>query len=104
LENRCPWLRVIPVIDEGPGASAAGSVAEAVARHGDWSDHIAYVSGPPAMVTAVAWRLSGLGLPADRIRHDPVAGMVPLPSHAQLPRPTGPATGQAMGRVAEAAM
>ncbi|MGW3495822.1 globin domain-containing protein [Streptomyces sp. NPDC001020] len=100
LENRCPWLRVVPVIDEGPGASADGSVAEAMARHGDWSEHVAYVSGPPAMVTSVVWRLSGLGLPADRIRHDPVAGMVPLPSYAHLSRPTGPA----MGRVAEVAM
>ncbi|MEV5984984.1 globin domain-containing protein [Streptomyces sp. NPDC052051] len=93
LENRCPWLRVVPVISDGPGASADGSVAEAIARHGDFSQHIAYVSGPPAMVTAAVWRLAGLGLPADRIRHDPVAGMVPLPSHAQRTRPTGPAVG-----------
>ncbi|MGW5230857.1 globin domain-containing protein [Streptomyces nodosus] len=93
LENRCPWLRVVPVIAGGPGASPDASLADAVARHGDWTQHIAYVSGPAAMVTAAAWRLSGLGLPADRIRHDPVAGTVPLPSHTPRPHPNGPAAG-----------
>ncbi len=85
LENRCPWLRVVPLIGEGPGASEEGSVVEAVARHGNWADHVAYVSGPPAMVTTAVWRLAGLGLPAERIRHDPVADTVPLPSHSPLP-------------------
>ncbi|MFD1662647.1 globin domain-containing protein [Streptomyces caeni] len=91
LEKRCPWLRIVPVIGEGPGASVEGSLVETVARQGNWADHVAYVSGPPAMVTAVAWRLAGLGLPADRIRHDPVAGTVPLPSRADAAWPAGSA-------------
>ncbi|MBX7553278.1 globin domain-containing protein [Streptomyces sp. NPDC004232] len=82
LEKCLPWLRVVPVIGEGPGTAAEdGSVADAVARHGDWSGHLAYVSGPPSMVTATVRRLTAMNLPADRIRHDPVGGTVPLPSH-----------------------
>ena len=59
------------MIDDATGAPAR-SVIETMAGHGDWSGHVAYVSGPPALVTAAVRRLAGLGLPADRIRHDPV--------------------------------
>ncbi|MFI1564347.1 globin domain-containing protein [Streptomyces sp. NPDC020490] len=79
LEGRCPWLRVIPVIDDGPGLSGHAPVTEALAAHGDFSGHTAYVSGPPGLVTAAVRRLAGLGLPADRIRHDPVAAGAPAP-------------------------
>ncbi|TJZ59302.1 flavohemoprotein [Streptomyces piniterrae] len=77
LTNRCPWLRVTPVIGgsavdpAAPAAAVYDPLAEAVARHGDWSGHLAYVSGPPAMVTAVLRRLAARNLPADRIRHSP---------------------------------
>lgn len=69
LQQRRPWLRVVPVV---------GDIAEAVGRHGGWSEYVAYVSGPPAMVRATARRLTGLGLPAARIRHDalPEAGRI----------------------------
>ncbi|MER6409685.1 globin domain-containing protein [Streptomyces humidus] len=83
LENRCPWLRVVPVT-EGPGGSEDGSVVEAVARYGDWTDCTAYVSGPPAMVIAAVYRLTAAGVPADRIHHDPVVGAV-----APSPPPLG---------------
>ena len=71
LESRCPWLRIVAVEDD-----AHGSVVEAVAAHGDWSGHAVYVSGPPGLVTAAVRRLTGLGVPAERIRHDlvPAAG------------------------------
>ncbi|GHA92223.1 oxidoreductase [Streptomyces termitum] len=82
LERGRPWLRVVPVVDGRPGDPAAGSPAEAVARHGDWSGHVAYVSGPPAMVASVVERLAAAGTPAERLRHDPVGGPVPL-----APRP-----------------
>ncbi|MFI2224467.1 globin domain-containing protein [Streptomyces fradiae] len=75
LENRCPWLRVVPVLDDGPGEHR--SVVEAVAAYGDFSGHTAFVSGPPAMVTATAWHLTGIGVPADRVHHDPVADTTP---------------------------
>ncbi|MFE7784833.1 globin domain-containing protein [Streptomyces nigrescens] len=81
-----PWLRVVTVLDEGAAAGAYGPVAEAVARHGDWSGHLAYVSGPPAMVGATVSRLTGAGLPADRIRHDPLldaGGIRPRPAVAR---------------------
>ncbi|MGW7408826.1 globin domain-containing protein [Streptomyces sp. NPDC054833] len=78
LENRCPWLRIVPVIDDGPGASGHASVVEAVTRHGGWSGHDAYVSGPPAMVAAAVRRLTALGMPPERVHHDPVTGTVPV--------------------------
>ncbi|MEU8779645.1 globin domain-containing protein [Streptomyces sp. NPDC048606] len=83
LERRCAGLRVIPVVGEGT-AAGNGSVVEAMARAGDWSGHDAYVSGPPGMVRAAVDRLTAQGLPADRIRHDPLGS----------PRP-GPWTGSA---------
>ncbi|WP_030410017.1 globin domain-containing protein [Streptomyces sp. NRRL S-1448] len=49
-----------------------GPLAEAVARDGQWSPHLAFVSGPPAMVGATVARLTAAGMPADHIRHDPV--------------------------------
>ncbi|MFJ4906292.1 globin domain-containing protein [Streptomyces sp. NPDC093249] len=78
LERACPWSRVVPVIGEGPGAGGDRSVVEAVTRYGDWSGHLAYVSGPPAMVTATVRRLTAMNLPADHVRHDPVSGMAPF--------------------------
>ncbi|TVL91563.1 globin domain-containing protein [Streptomyces sp. SAJ15] len=71
-ERHRPWLRVVTVVGEGPGASEYGSVAEAVARHGDWSEHLAYVSGPPSAVGATVARLAASGLPVERIRYDPL--------------------------------
>ena len=49
-----------------------GPLAEAVARDGQWSHHLAFVSGPAAMVGATVARLTATGIPADHIRHDPV--------------------------------
>ncbi|MFF9838696.1 globin domain-containing protein [Streptomyces sp. NPDC013740] len=76
LEHRHhPWLRVVPVIGAGRGASEEGSVDAAVARYGDWSRHLAYVSGPPGMVAAVVRRLTKANLPPDRVRYDPGHGL-----------------------------
>ncbi|MHB9858879.1 globin domain-containing protein [Streptomyces sp. YIM S03343] len=72
LESRCPWLRIVPVADDAGSGSVRGSVVETMAAHGDWTGHAAYVSGPPGLVIAAVRRLAGLGVPADRIRHDPV--------------------------------
>ncbi|WP_246042553.1 globin domain-containing protein [Streptomyces globosus] len=82
LEDRCPWLRVVPVLGQADGGRHG--LAEAVARGGDWSAHLAYVSGPPAAVSAAVRQLSALGVPADRIRHDPVTG---ADSGRDTPRP-----------------
>ncbi|MGV9842885.1 globin domain-containing protein [Streptomyces fungicidicus] len=72
LENRCSWLRAVRVTEDGTGPSEHGPVPVALARHGDFTGHVAYVSGPPVMVTATVRHLAGRGLPADQIRHDPV--------------------------------
>ncbi|WP_234536322.1 globin domain-containing protein [Streptomyces shenzhenensis] len=87
LQSRCTWLRVVSVIDDGPGGSAHPPIAEALAGHGDLRGHTAYVSGPSGLVTTAVRLLTGLGLRADRIRHDPVAAGTP----AAPPRswPTG---------------
>ncbi|MEV4437280.1 globin domain-containing protein [Streptomyces sp. NPDC049585] len=79
LEARRTWLRVVPVFSGEPGPTGApvGPVAEAVAADGTWRGRVAYVSGPPRMVAATVERLAGLGVPAERIHHDPVLGAEP---------------------------
>ncbi len=96
LEKGRPWLRVVPVIGGGTRAAEGGVVADAVARHGDWSEHLAYVSGPPAMVTATVRQLTAMSVPADRIRHE-AGGAVPAAPHpaALRPVPPGPGRGSA---------
>ncbi|MEV7279457.1 globin domain-containing protein [Streptomyces sp. NPDC093111] len=74
LEKRHSWLRVVPVIGAGTGPED-DSLPDALTRHGDWSRHLAYVSGPPGMVDAVVRRLVETDLPAERVRHDPVGGL-----------------------------
>ncbi|MFH8407825.1 globin domain-containing protein [Streptomyces sp. NPDC018019] len=86
LERRRPWLRVTPVIGGRPGTAfgpdgdgcdaLAEAVAEAVTRHGDWSGHLAYVSGPTAVVETTVARLTASGMPAGSIRHDPVSDIL----------------------------
>ncbi|ALV39071.1 hypothetical protein AS200_41815 [Streptomyces sp. CdTB01] len=77
LESHCAWLSVVPVIDAGPAASDRAPVTEALTGHGDFSGRTAYVSGPPGLVAAAVSRLTDLGLPADRIRYDPVTAAIP---------------------------
>ncbi|GHF47133.1 globin domain-containing protein [Streptomyces morookaense] len=72
LAQRLPWLRVVEV------ATGEEALAEAVARQGDWSGHLAFVSGPPDSVGSVVTRLTALGLPAGQIRHDPLPGLPAL--------------------------
>ncbi|WP_380283248.1 globin domain-containing protein [Kitasatospora purpeofusca] len=74
LGGRKPWLELIPVADDaadGP-AGPGGRLAEAVSRAGDWSQHLACVSGPAGLVDEVRTRLVASGLPSTRIHHDPV--------------------------------
>ncbi|MGK5640298.1 globin domain-containing protein [Streptomyces sp. URMC 126] len=72
LARRRPWLRVVPVIEDEPGPRCWESVADAVLRHGDWSRRTAFVAGPPALVRAMTAGLAAAGLPAGRVRHDPL--------------------------------
>ncbi|MFH8369545.1 globin domain-containing protein [Streptomyces sp. NPDC018031] len=68
--HRRPWLTVVPVPGGGPGAGGFGPLAEEVLRDGDWSGHLAFVSGPPETVAPAVARLADAGVPAGRIRHD----------------------------------
>ncbi|MGW2025815.1 globin domain-containing protein [Streptomyces decoyicus] len=78
LAARHDRLRVVRVLDEDfvpdndDPSVGYGPLAEAVARDGQWSHHVAFVSGPAAMVGATVARLTATGVPADHLRHDPV--------------------------------
>jgi NAD(P)H-flavin reductase len=75
MDRRCPWLDVVPVISEEPWFSGeTGMVADVLSRYGDWSEHVAYVSGPPKMVEATMTRLIEMDVPEERIHHDPIPG------------------------------
>lgn len=68
-----PWLTITPVLENDPGAVGAehGTLADAVTRHGSWSDRISLVSGSPAMIRATVSRMLVAGTPLDQIRYDP---------------------------------
>ncbi|MEU8539904.1 globin domain-containing protein [Streptomyces sp. NPDC048717] len=90
LEERCPWLRVTRVIDDGrhgdllmdtvlkagAGAAGSGSASGSGSTSGtggaDWSRHTVFVSGPAGLVASAGWRFTEAGVPQDRIRHDPL--------------------------------
>jgi NAD(P)H-flavin reductase len=76
LDRRSPWLDVVPVISEETRfRGETGMVADALSRYGDWSGHLAYVSGPPKMVDATVTQLLQLDLPTEQIRYDAIPGM-----------------------------
>ncbi|WP_411122725.1 globin domain-containing protein [Streptomyces sp. x-19] len=102
LAARHDRLRVVRVLDDDSTAAGDrrhteyGPLAEAVAGAGPWSDHLAFVSGPAAMVGATVARLTAAGMSADHIRHDPV----PDPLAPPAGRPAGcPADGPVTGAV-----
>ncbi len=61
------WLTVVPVVSAGSFAGHTGPLASAVARHGDWSRHDAYLAGPTEMVQDTASLLAAAGVPVDQI-------------------------------------
>lgn len=62
---------VVPVVSEGdPGPYASGLVTDAVAAYGRWTEHEAYLAGPPAMLAVTTEALRRLGVPQGRIHHD----------------------------------
>ncbi|MGH3243435.1 MAG: globin domain-containing protein [Spirillospora sp.] len=93
LAGEFPWLTVVPAVSDengghgfspvlqsgsqswfesgtagGEGDVEHGNLSDVVARRGPWTDHDAYVCGPPAMVGHTVEQLSMLGVPRDRIR------------------------------------
>ncbi|MFI2608030.1 globin domain-containing protein [Kitasatospora sp. NPDC018619] len=81
LAGRHPWLTVRPVLSGGSARPAAGlsdgvpltgELPEVMGRFGPWAGREAVLSGPPAMVRRAVGVLLRAGVPAERIRHDPV--------------------------------
>ncbi|MDR7302102.1 globin domain-containing protein [Haloactinomyces albus] len=68
-----PWLTITPVLENDPDAQGAehGTLADAVTRHGSWSEHDVLVSGSPAMIRGTVSRMLVAGTPLDRIHYDP---------------------------------
>lgn len=72
LSERCPALRVIPVVSDEPFNGMRGDVRDVLGRFPGWAEHDVYVAGPPTMVRRTVSRLEDLGVPPTRIRHDPL--------------------------------
>ncbi|MFJ8040404.1 globin domain-containing protein [Kitasatospora sp. NPDC096147] len=69
-----PWLEVVlaaPEYGTDP-AEAAALLRTGLRRHGDWSGHDVYLSGPPALAPELTRLLTGLHADPALIRHDPV--------------------------------
>lgn len=71
------WLRVVPVSEESSFAGETGLLPDVIARHGPWTDHDVVVCGSPEMTRATHDRLTGLGVPAERITYDVVGEVHP---------------------------
>ncbi|MGW5733113.1 MULTISPECIES: globin domain-containing protein [Streptomyces] len=84
LSQRHHWLTVRAAVSHERIPGAQGSLPEVIAASGPWGHAEAFVSGPPAMITATREVLLRCGVPAARIHHDPLG----LPV---LEAPLGPA-------------
>ncbi|MFI9393273.1 globin domain-containing protein [Streptomyces bauhiniae] len=71
LRQAHPWISVRSVIDREDR-----HLHDAVRASGPWRDYDAYLSGPPGMIRSGVSALQALGVPAPRIRHDPVEDLV----------------------------
>jgi NAD(P)H-flavin reductase/hemoglobin-like flavoprotein len=69
--HRLPWLRLVPAVSHGAaGPYEFGTLVDVVPRHRAWAGHDAYLAGPAGMVTALADRLTEVGVDRARIRYD----------------------------------
>jgi NAD(P)H-flavin reductase/hemoglobin-like flavoprotein len=79
LESAYPALRVIPVLSDEQGlvslgaGELAGTLPDVVLAHGSsmFTNHEAYICGPPAMVSKTAAVLAA-SIPPAQIHHDPL--------------------------------
>jgi len=68
LAASAPWLQVTGCVFDDPDyRGERGHLPDVVARHGPWTGCDAYLAGSTAMTTAVASRLTELGVPAYQI-------------------------------------
>ena len=68
LRERHPWLAVRQV----PDRNGVHQLPHAVRALGPWDEYDGYVAGPPALVRSAVSALADNGVPAGRVRHDPV--------------------------------
>jgi NAD(P)H-flavin reductase/hemoglobin-like flavoprotein len=68
-----PWLTVVPVLENNPGARNAehGTLADIVTKYGSWAERDVLVAGSPAMIRSTVSRMLVAGTPLDRISYDP---------------------------------
>lgn len=73
LAHQHSWLTVIPVVENetDPYGAEIGTVAEVVARYGDWADRETMISGSPDMVRATVSAMLEAGTPLRQIHYDP---------------------------------
>ncbi|MEW1673622.1 globin domain-containing protein [Streptomyces noursei] len=81
LEQTHPWLSVRPVVAIGPGTrggpgTLTGQLPDAVRQYGPYHAYDAYLSGPPGLIRSGVEALMGVGVPAERIRHDSIEELV----------------------------
>ncbi|MFE3653790.1 globin domain-containing protein [Streptomyces sp. NPDC059152] len=82
LEQTHPWLSVRPVVAIGPGTrrggpgTITGQLPDAVRQYGPYREYDAYLSGPPGLIRSGVEALVGVGVPAERIRHDSIEELV----------------------------
>lgn len=75
LAGGMPWLTVVGAVSDDPHyRGRRGPVGAVAAAFRSWTEHDAYVSGPPGMVRATVEALRRHGVPLDRVQHDPLAG------------------------------
>ncbi|GKQ38642.1 globin domain-containing protein [Streptomyces sp. A012304] len=72
LKQSHPWLEVRTVVDR----DGLLQLPDAIRSFGPWTEYDAYVSGPPGMIRSGVDALRGVGIPAERIRHDSVEELV----------------------------
>ncbi|WP_042426432.1 globin domain-containing protein [Streptacidiphilus anmyonensis] len=71
LAQRNHWLSVRAAVSHEDIPGLTGTLPEVLGKFGPFYRHDAFVSGPAGMVTSVAQVLLDLGVPAQRLRHDP---------------------------------
>ena len=90
LEQRHPWLTVVPAAGGAPGEGTYDRLVHAVTRSTPLTEGRTLVAGPPDMVRTVTAGLVHAGHSADRIVHDPLPiGPPVLPRFTEGHGPAG---------------
>lgn len=71
MADRFRGLALVPVISGQGGSGGAEQLADALGRYGDWSQHVAFISGPSNVVGVTVNKLMQMGVPGTQIRYEP---------------------------------